>query len=508
MIKILRKHRNWLMIVIAVLALPFCLYFVKSDTSLIRSDNFVELYGRKVTMTEAHKYARLFQLSQLLGMSDLRDGLVPGSGTDDQKVGTFIINLMVLRHESERLGIEPADSDIVEAVKNFPGLQGASGFDSAKYDQVEQAVLPSFGFTDEQLRDLARDELCLKRIKEVVASGVSLPESESKSNYEQMYSKNFVSVLRVRSADFLKDIKVSDDDVKKYYDAHKGELNTEEKRKVEFVRLALSEEQKKLKDKTRIDALQKLADRANDFSQALLEKGADFHQVAAKFQLPVETTGEFSSSAPDPKLKADPQLNQVAFKLTTQEPNSDPVQAADGFAILHLAGIVEARPLTLDEAKPKIVDQIKNERAREMATAKGRKAAETLQTVTKAGQPVQSALQQAGGLKPEKLEPFIAASDDDAKNPPEKPKNDPTDMMMIKNVSAQLQPGEVSEFVPWIDGGLIVLMEKREPPDPAKYQQTKATFEERYLNSAREVVFMEWLRDRQRDAGLQAAAKG
>jgi hypothetical protein len=505
MIKILRKHRNWLMIVIAILALPFCLYFVKSDTSQIRSDNFVEMYGRKVTMTEAHRYARLFQLSQLLGLSDLQEGLAPGSGTDDQKVATFIIDLILLRHEAERLGIEPADSEIVDAVRNFPAFKGASGFDTTKYDQVEQAVLPSFGFTDEQLRELARDELCLKRIKEVVASGVSFPESESKSNYEQLYGKNFVSVVRVHSADFVKEIKVSDDDIRKYYEAHKTELNTEEKRKVEFVRLALSEEQKKLKDKERIDALQKLADRANDFSQALLEKGADFHQVAAKFQLPVETTGEFTTSAPDPKLKADPQLSKAAFTLTPQEPNSDPIQSADGFAILHLAGIVEARPLTLDEAKQKIADQIKNDRSREMATAKGRKAAEMLQNGLKAKQPLQLVLQQAGGLKPEKLEPFTAADEADAKNPPEKPKNDPTDMMMIKNVSAQLQPGEVSDFVPWIDGGLIVLMEKRDPPDPAKYQQTKATFEERYLKSAREYVFMEWLRDRQRDAGLQGA---
>ncbi len=507
MLRVLRKHRNWLMIVIAILALPFCIYFVKSDVSRIQADEFVKMYGRKVTMTEAHRYARLFQLSQLLG-TDLPDGLVPGSGTDDQKVGTFIINLILLRHEAERLGIEPADSEIVEAVRNFPGLQGASGFDTAKYDQVEKAVLPSLGFTDEQLRELARDELCLKKIKQVVASGVSLPESESKSNYEQMYGKNFVSVVRVHSGDFLKEIKVSDDDIQKYYEAHKTELRTEEKRKVEFVRLALSEEQKKLKDKERIDALQKLADRANDFSQALLEKGADFHQVAAKLQLPVEATGEFTPSTPDPKLKADPQFNKVAFTLTPQEPNSDPLQSVDGFAILHLTGIVEARPLALEEAKQKIVDQIKNERGREMATAKGRKAAETLQTVTKAGQPLQSALQQAGGLKPEKLEPFAAADEADAKNPPEKPKNDPTDMMIIKNVSAQLQPGEVSDFVPWVDGGLIVLMEKREPPDPAKYQQTKATFEERYLKNAREYVFMEWLRDRQRDAGLQAPAKG
>src|SRR5205823_13089727 len=118
--------------------------------------------------------------------------------------------------------------------KDFTALRGQSGFDPAKYDQAGRGVLPSLGFTDEQLREIAHDQLCLKRIKQVVASGVSLPESESKSNYEQLYGKNFVSVVRVRSADFLKEIKPSDDDIKKYYEAHKGELKTEEKRKVEF----------------------------------------------------------------------------------------------------------------------------------------------------------------------------------------------------------------------------------------------------------------------------------
>src|SRR5690242_12681456 len=107
MIKILRKHRNWLMIVIAILALPFCLYFVKSDTSLIRSDEFVKMYGRKVTMTEARGTARFFQLSRALGTTDL-GALAPGGGNEDQKVVTFIINLMVLRHEADRLGIQPS----------------------------------------------------------------------------------------------------------------------------------------------------------------------------------------------------------------------------------------------------------------------------------------------------------------------------------------------------------------------------------------------------------------
>ena len=507
MIKTLRKHRNWLMIVIAILALPFCLYFVKSDTSQIRADTFAQMYGRKVTIIEARRHVRLYSLAGLLGVDDLREGLAPGGGSDDQKAATFIINLLVLRHEADRLGIDPSESEIVEAVKNFPAFQEQNGFDPAKYDQVEKNVLPSLGFTDEQLREIARDELSLKRIKDVVVSGVSLPESESKSNYEQLYGKNFVSVIRVHAADLQKEIKPTDDDIKTYYEAHKGELKTEEKRKVEFVRLALTEEQKKLKDKERIDALQKLADKANDVSQAMLEKGADFHQVAAKFQLPVESTGEFTLSAPDPKLKGDRQLNQSAFKLTKEEPNSDPLQTADGFVIMHLAGAVDSRPLTLDEAKPRIVDQIKGDRAREMASAKGRKAVEALRNGLKLKQPLPSTLEQAGGLKAEKVEPFMLADEmADPKNPQPK-KNEPTDLMMIKNISGQLQPGEVSDFIPAADGGFIVLMEKRDPADPSKYEQSKATFEARYIKSAREYVFMEWLRDRQRDAGV-ASAKG
>ncbi len=499
MIKILRKHRNWLMIVIAVLALPFCLYFVKSDTSLIRSDTFAQLYGRKITHVEAQREANLYQLASVLGASALTDVLAPGSGDFSQKAPSFVINLTILRHEADRLGIEPAESEIVDTVKKFPGLQGSSGFDPAKYDQVERNLLPSLGFTDEQLREIARDELCLTKIKDLVGSTVSLPESEAKSNYEQVYGKNFVSVIRIKTSDLAKDIKVSDEDIKKYYETHKSELKTEPKRKVEFVRLTLTDEQKKLKDKERIDALQKLADRANDVSQALLDKG-DFDQVAAKFQLPVETTGEFTNSAPDPKLKGDSQLNQAALKLTQQEPTSDPIQTSDGFAIVHLLSLTEARPLSLEEAKPKIVDAIKNERAREMAMTNGRKAADILRSMLKAGQPLQAALQQAGGLKAEKIEPFTVADDLDAK--PADTKSQSTDMMVIKNVASQLQPGEVSDFSPWIDGGIIVFLEKREPPDPAKYQETKAKFEERYLKSAREYVFNEWLRDRQRDAGL------
>src|SRR4029077_13530224 len=123
-------------------------------------------------------------------------------------------------------------------------------------------------------------------------------------------------------------------------------------------------EQKTLTGTERIEDLQKLADRATEFTHAVLETG--FKQAAGKFQLPVHETGESTAAAPDPQLKADPQLGAAAFKLSVQKPNndSDPIQVSDGFYILHLTRITEARPLTMEEAKPKIVEAMQKSRTR------------------------------------------------------------------------------------------------------------------------------------------------
>jgi len=507
MITILRKHRHWLMIVIAILALPFCIYFVKTDYSAIRPDRFTRIYNRDISLVEAKRDARLLDLARALEMPGLGQDLVASANKNDQGqvYAQFILNLLILRHEAARLGIRPTQSEIVDVVRNLKAFRSGSGFDLNKYNDFVQNALSPNGLSEAQIEEVATDELCLNRIKQLLATGVSLPENESKANYEKAYGKLFVSVIRLRSADFAKDIQVTDDDVRKYYESHKAEFKSDEKRKVDFVSLSLTDEQRKLAGKERIDALQKLADRANDVTQAMLEKGADFKQVAEKSQLPLHGTGEFTAAVPDPQLNVDPRLGSAAFQLTSQEPVSDPIQVADGFYILHLAGIVEARPLTIDEAKPRIVEAIKNGRMRELIATKGAEIVHQLREATEspAGAGLEAAIQKTG-LKAEKLPPFSLLEDPTAKsNDKQEPKNESPDLIAIKNAVAEINPGGVSDFFPWEDGGVVAVLEKREPPDPAKDPESKAAFDQRYLGNKRTIVFHEWLRDRQVDAGLQ-----
>jgi hypothetical protein len=426
MMKALRRHKDWLMIVIAILAIPFIFYFVqRPDYGAMRSDQFARIYDRNVSILEAQQIARLLSLAQAIGMSEFVQTLAGGTGLNQNQVAVqFIINLLVLR-----LGLRPDASEVSDVVRKLPAFQSESGFDMNKFSEFVRTGLGPMGLGEEHIEQLVRDELCLNEIKRLLAAGISISKGELDENFQRGYDKFYVNLIRFHSADFDKDITVNDEDVQKYYDAHKSELKTDEKRKVQFVNLGLSEDQTKLKGKERIEVLQKLADRATDFTQALLEKGTDFTQAAEKFTLPVHETGEFTAAAPDRQLKADAQLSAAAFKLTAQQPNSDPIQVADGFYILHLTGITEARPLSVEEAKPKIVDALKKTRARELMSTKGAELVQQVREATKSGQPLGATIQKAG-VKPEKFPPFslfeeeTIKSQDKETNQGEQPKNE------------------------------------------------------------------------------------
>src|SRR5437867_9775792 len=298
MMKLLRRHKDWLMIVIAILAIPFIFYFVRTpDYGAMKQGDLGQIYGRQLSQLEIDANARLGGLAQALGMSDFWETLSlrqPGNGG----YGTFAVDLIILRHEAERLGLRPDASEIADVVRKLPAFQGESGFDMNKFSDFVRNGLGPRGLGEEHIEQLVRDELCLNEIKRLLAAGITVSKGELDEKFQRGYDKFYVTVIRFRSADFNNGITVNDEDVQKYYDAHKAELKTDEKRKVQFVQLGLTEEQKKATGKERIDALQKLSDRATDVTQALLDKGADFKQPAEKFQLPVHETGEFTAATP------------------------------------------------------------------------------------------------------------------------------------------------------------------------------------------------------------------
>jgi len=78
-----------------------------------------------------------------------------------------------------------------------------------------------------------------------------------------------------------------------------------------------------------------------------------------------------------------------------------------------------------------------------------------------------------------------------------------SDLLTVKNAVVMMNPGDVSDFMPTGTDGLIAILDKREPLGDASAGEKKTAFQKRLVENKERIVVIEWLRDRQQEAGLE-----
>ena len=459
------------------------------------------LYDRPVTRAQLERTARQFQTAYELGLPNFTRREISGDGQN------FVWNLLVVRHEAERMGFRASDAEVIEAIKKIPQFQadGGRGFDPAKYARFTESRLGPRGFSPRDLEDLVRDDLAIGRVGDLLAATVVVPTDALRADYETVFTKTAASVVRLKVADLAKDVTVSEEDITKYYHEEKDHLQDPERRRVAYVAFTLDDAQKKLPARERTDLQQRLANRVDEFTQKMLEPGADFAQTAAAFGLTVRETPEFARANAGPALKDQPGLPAdnvadfatSAFRLTANDPNSDALVGPDqeSFLVLHLLNVAPARPLTLDEARPKIVENLKNTRARENLTAEADKVRQTMLDALAKGQSIVDAARAAGQTATD-LPPFTLS---------EPPYNIQDADLIIEKVAA-FNTGELSTLQPTPEGGLFVYVRGREPVDEKDWEKQRPAMLTQQRLGRERVAFAEWLRTAREAAGLNASA--
>jgi peptidyl-prolyl cis-trans isomerase D len=495
MVNLFRKYQQTLMIVITILVIiAFVLLYngTRSTGRPAGSDDVGKIYGRTVTRLDVDREVRKFGIARKLELGDLLGSLAGQSQTQDEAVTNYFWNGLVLRHQADVLQIAPTDDDVKTAIMNIDVFKTNDAFDSGKYAEFVDSVLSANGFTTAQLEDLVRDDLRLKRIKELLGASFEISPSMFRTIYGLQYQKMDVSVIRFNLTDFAAGIQVTEDDIKKTYEQQKAGYQSGEKRAIKLVTFSLSDADKALTGKERTEALQKLSNRANDFTQAMLEKNAKFDDVAAKFQVPVTATQPFGETKPDPAVANLDDLVVAAFRLTKDQPDSDAIQHESNFYIAHLEQVVPSRQLSLDEARPEIIEQIKLSRAHETLSLKAAEVHKKIQADLSAGKPFADAVT-AAGVKAEAFPPFSLSE----------PPLDKPDVREVTVRSVEMNEGQLSDFVPTPDGGIIIHLDKREPLDEKKFGTVSLMMEPAYKREKLRVIFADWLRKQREDAQIQ-----
>ncbi len=489
------------MVFVTFIVIICFVWFYNSNTNpgdRSEADIAGKVYGRPVSGAEFKRMARKLNICQMLRLRELTNGLgsIPRPTARGEGEENYIWNSVVLRHEADVLGIAPTEAEIVEAVQKIPMFVTNGVYDSTKYTQFVQMALAPNGFTTDLLEELVGDSLRLQKIKALLGATDKAAPGEIRAIYVQQYQKTDLSVVRLKLEDFKKDTKISDEDVKKRFEEKKEMLQHPEKRKVKVVAFTLPSATLPLAGKDRVIAMQKLADTASELSVAMTVKDTKLDEAAAKAGATVVETPEFEAIAPPKEIGSAPEAAAAAFKLSSEEPNSDVVTTNNAYYVLQLAGITPAKPKTLDEAKQQLTEELNAERAAEALNLKGGELRKKITEAVAVGKTFADAAKEAG-VTPEAFPTFSFAEQ----------KVDQPDAQEIMGRSADLVVGELSDFTATASGGLLIHIDKRLPVDEAGLEKEKTMISGYLENTKKEAAFQQWLKERRIAAGF-VEAKG
>jgi peptidyl-prolyl cis-trans isomerase D len=465
-----------------------------TDPKRLGGDTIVRVYDRNISRGDFEHDMRKFNLALAIGLTDYASQL---SGGSEQGAADFAINAIIIEQEGRKLGIKPTDEEIKDAIMAMPSFQTGGQFDRNKYAMITQITLSPQGLTEIDLDNLVGNALTFDRIKKILDSAPVFAEVEA-ANFQRVFQPvNGIAVIFDR-ADFAKNVKITDAQIADYFKENAARFVTPEWRTASYVRFPLPADAAKLEGKAKIDAQQKVADASDAFATKAATEG--FEKAAKEAGLKVETTLPFdpqgnikSIAGLDAAAAAGPAqaLAPAVFTLSEKSPVSGVIQSGNEFLVADLGEVTPARPMTLDETRPGIVQQLTDTAAQ---AALDKTAAETLASLraaVKSGKPFAQAAA-AAGLK---TQPFANLSLVDEASP--------ADQRKYADSAIVLDENEISGLRREAAGGFAVWLEKRLPVDQKKFDEHGKEATTGILEQRKNVLWHDWINHAQKAAGLR-----
>lgn len=455
MVNTLRRWSKPIMLVITVLVIvSFTVWGPNMREQGHGNSTAATLYGKPISIESWQRQARRLQIFAEMG-SDLFAVLDPMSRTGEPTpVG--IGNLFVFEHEANALGITVTPEEIEhQLLKNTAAFQDQEGnFNPQMFDFFVQRSLNPRGYSKEQIEPFLADEVRLRKMRDIIGSTVAATPEQVNDYIQQQHTSTEASYLAFKHADFRKEQKVTEEELKKSYEEKKEFLKTPEQRKVRFAAFLLPPppDGKPLEAKVRTEQLQPLVDKAYELRQALAEPNAKFDETATKLRATLGETKEFfSAENPPAEIEGSPEVAAAAFKLTREAPYSNHLPLQKGAYVLMLADTKAPEPKTFEASKAQLENELLDAKADEATRKKATEIQAKIAEAQNAGKSFYEAAE-ALGLKAEPLPLFSTKV---------RPfgKNEYADEIM--QTANKIAPGKVSEVVKSDKDALIVNVDRR-----------------------------------------------
>jgi len=335
MMQAFRNAAKPLMVVVAITFFAWLvldLSGITGGTGLLTQTSVGKVNGRSI---DARTYQSIVQQS-----IDARQKQSPGAmGLEDyqqvrDEVWDQIVQNSVLNAEYRRRGITVSDDEVVQAIRtsplpefqSVPEFQTDSQFDLAKYQRwltssIAQQYLPS-------LEAQYRDQLQRAKLLRVVTSDIYLSDAALWERYRDEHEMVKIGLTAIVPRNAVPDstVKVTDQEIAAYYQAHREEFQRPKSAYLSFVALP------RIATAADTAAVRARADSARQE----IQKGAPFAEVASRESADSASATKGGDLGEWTKGAMDPAFDSAAFALPLHTV-SQPVLSQFGFHLIEVS---------------------------------------------------------------------------------------------------------------------------------------------------------------------------
>jgi peptidyl-prolyl cis-trans isomerase D len=448
MLDFLRKRkRNWsITILLGIIIIVFIAFYGGSNITDTSSVDVIEVNGEPVSEREfAVHYEREVQRYRDILKGSLTPDMLKSLNIKGNLAESLIQKKLVLQ-EARSLGLTVSDDDLANHLAGAPEFQLGGRFSAERYRQILEAnrIVPA------QFEEDQRAQLTIQRLYSVILDAVHVTDAEVRERYRIDQERIDLYFIKLPINDFSSQVKLTDSEIKSFYERNKESLKEPLKIQVEYLSypydqfagsVQVSETEiedyykanlntqfhKPREVKVRYisipvppgaDVAQKKAAQAR--AEAVVKDtraGKDFAELAKR-----ESSDPTASGGGDIGWIAagqmPPPVEKVLFSLA-KGAVSDAIETPDGFQIFKVEDIKEEKTPTLKEATAEVTRSLKAEKAKREAVKvadRDRERALTGTEFTKLAQESGVALKTTGWITSGQVVPEIGENQEFYKN--------------------------------------------------------------------------------------------
>ena len=396
MLDFLRKRkRNWAILFLLVLIIiVFVAFYGGNKMGDRATSDIATINGEPISQREfAIEYQRSLERYREMLKGQLTEEMIKGLNLKGNIIEGLVQKKLVLQ-EARSLGLLASDDDVANQLSKVPEFQVAGRFNKDRYLQVLQANrLQPAQFEDDQ-----RNQITLQRLYSIILDSVQASDAEVRERYRLDQEKINLQYVKLSVADFVSQVKLTDEDIKKWYDRNKESLKEPLKVQVEYLTYPFEQfsanaqiSAKEIEEyyqnnqktkfhrpreaKIRYIALAVAPTASAEEKKAVMAKaeaivkdarrGKDFAQLA-KQQSADATAAKGGDVGWVIQGQMPPDIDKLIFGIGKGDV-SDPVQTPGGVQIFKIDDVRDEKNLTLKDATPEITQILKTEQAKKQA---------------------------------------------------------------------------------------------------------------------------------------------